>query len=272
MAIGIRDGTGGPRAWFRLSCSFHVCQSEEQDTPHQVPSEWHEASKASGLLLMPLPPPRRPPSFYGPGELLAGTSRSQLPVKPPDPATAFTSSLRAPSLVCIRLARCRSPSGGLVSISMFLIFRPRGQGPAAFPSAAPHPGTRHGALHTADGCPQTSTDRHVDEAPRQTNERAAEGQIRKVRTPARRTRLERETPSGHGPPPARPRAQGGNRGPTTYPLAVQEQMHSEDGGIAYGHLFVPVQDLEDPAVHGALVDAGRVQAAAVCKTGAGGSP
>lgn len=58
----------------------------------------------------------------------------------------------------------------------------------------------------------------------------------------------------------------------TYPLAVQKQMHSEDGGIAYGHLFVPVQDLEDPAVHGALVDAGRVQAAAVCKTGAGGSP
>ena len=42
----------------------------------------------------------------------------------------------------------------------------------------------------------------------------------------------------------------------TYPFTIEEQMSPEDHGIIDGHLFVPVQDLEDPAVHGALVDAG----------------
>lgn len=55
--------------------------------------------------------------------------------------------------------------------------------------------------------------------------------------------------------------------PTTHPFPVQQQVGPEDGSVADGHLLVPVGDLEDAAVHGALVDAGRVQAAALCKTG-----
>ena len=61
-------------------------------------------------------------------------------------------------------------------------------------------------------------------------------------------------------------------GPTTHPFAVQEQVSAEDGDVAHGHLLVPVQDLEGPAVHSALVGAGRVQAAAVCKTRIRGRP
>lgn len=76
-------------------------------------------------------------------------------VKPPDLATASVSTLRAPLLVCVRLVRCRGPIGMLVYTSVFLILHPRGQGPAAFPSTVPHPGARHGALNTADGCSQT---------------------------------------------------------------------------------------------------------------------
>lgn len=59
-------------------------------------------------------------------------------------------------------------------------------------------------------------------------------------------------------------------GSTTHPFTVQQQVSPEDGGVAYGHLLVPVQDLEDAAVHGALVDAGRVQAAGLCKAGGEG--
>lgn len=63
-------------------------------------------------------------------------------------------------------------------------------------------------------------------------------------------------------------AAGGSK---THPFTVQQQMSPEDGGVTYGHLLVPVQDLEDAAVHGALVDAGRVQAAGLCKTGGRGA-
>lgn len=60
-------------------------------------------------------------------------------------------------------------------------------------------------------------------------------------------------------------------GPGTHPFPVQQQVGPEDGGVADGHLLVPVGDLEDAAVHGALVDAGRVQAAVLCKTGGRGA-
>lgn len=125
----------------------------------------------------------------------------------------------------------------------------------------------------------------------QMNEWAAEGQMRKARTPAHSPCLEQETSQSVKEGTSMYRnalrtrtpacqAKGTRRKqrlvaagrPATHPFTVQEQVCSEDGGIAYGHLFVPVQDLEDPAVHGALVDAGRVRAAAVCKTRASGSP
>lgn len=141
---------------------------------------------------MPRPPPRHPPSFYGSDELLAGTSRSPLPCE----TTGSRHSVRLhPPCTFARLYTASALQRARRNACLHVCV-PDSPSPRARTRCLPQhcPSSRsltRSPAHSRRMFTDIRRPRRGRNA--QTNGWAAEGQIRKVRTPAHRTCLEQET-------------------------------------------------------------------------------